>query len=250
MKSILRKLNLPKKDSHKGENGKLLVVGGGKEYHGAPFFSISAAKRFCDLVYFMPGSPAPNVLHSIRNIPEAIISSKFPDADCALYGPGLGSSKFPFSKVRERYEKVVIDGDGLRKIRKNSLEGCILTPHEKEFEDLSGAPATPGELKRFAGENSCTILKKGKVDLITDGKKTIKINKGNAGMTKGGTGDVLSGLAAALFCTNPPIVAAATAAFLTGYAGDLLFKKQKYAYCASDLAEALPSAFNEALGKG
>ncbi|MBD3389815.1 NAD(P)H-hydrate dehydratase [Candidatus Micrarchaeota archaeon] len=249
MNPLLRKLNLPKKDSHKAENGKLLVVGGGREYHGAPFFSINAAKRFCDLVYFMPGSPAPNILHSIRNIPEAIISSGFPDADCALYGPGLGSSKFPFSKVSERYEKIVIDGDGLRKIRRNSLEGCILTPHEKEFEDLSGAPATPKEVKRFAAENSCTILKKGKVDIITDGKKMVKNRKGNAGMTKGGTGDVLSGLTAALFCMNSPLVAAASAAFLTGYAGDLLFKKQKYAYCASDLAEALPLAFKKALEK-
>ncbi|MFP3950093.1 MAG: NAD(P)H-hydrate dehydratase [Candidatus Micrarchaeia archaeon] len=249
MKDILGKLSFPKRGSHKGENGKLLVVGGGKEYHGAPSFSISAAKRFCDLVYFMPGSPAPNVLRSICSIPEVIISPVFPDADCALYGPGLGNSNFAFSRIRERYNKIVIDGDGFRKIRKNSLEGCILTPHDREFEALSGAPATTREVKRFARENSCTVLKKGKTDLITDGKTMIKNKTGNAGMTKGGTGDVLSGMTAALFCKNPPLVAAASAAFVTGYAGDILFKKQKYAYCASDLAEALPLAFNTALGK-
>ena len=66
-------------------------------------------------------------------------------------------------------------------------------------------------------------------------------------MTKGGTGDVLSGLTAALFCTNTSLVAAAAAAYIAGLAGDMLYKKQSYAYCASDLAEALPEAYKKTL---
>jgi len=247
MKNILNKLRVPGRLSRKGENGKLLIVAGSSQYHGAPAFSILGARRFCDLIYFFPGDSSPGILQSILPIPEPIIVSEPVDADCVLYGPGLGASKFPISRIR-KFRKKVIDGDGFKKITKNScFAGTILTPHEGEFRKLFGVPSTPQNVKEFAAKHSCTILKKGPTDLISDGVRLVKNTKGNPGMTKGGTGDVLAGLTAALFCTNPPLIAAASAAYITGFAGDILFKKHNYAYCASDLAEALPEAYKKTI---
>lgn len=249
MKKALGKLKVPDRLSRKGENGRLLIIAGSSQYHGAPVFSILGARRFCDLTYFLPGDLSPGILQSVLSIPEPIVVSEPMDADCVLYGPGLGPSKFPFSKIR-KFKRKVIDGDGFKKLpRKTDFAGTILTPHEGEFRKLFGVPSTPSNVKEFAAEYSCTILKKGPTDLISDGSLLIKNTKGNPGMTKGGTGDVLAGLTAALFCTNPPLVAAASAAYITGLAGDLLFKKQKYAYCASDLANALPEAYRKAVFK-
>lgn len=248
MKGMLKQLRVPGKESHKGENGKLLVVAGSGEYHGAPALCVLGARRFCDLVYFIPGEDAPGALQSIHSIPEAIIPDSLPDADCVLYGPGLGNAKFPFQALR-KYGKKVIDGDGLKKIQKSWLKGTIITPHEGEFRMLFGVPGTPQSVKECAKKYSCTILKKGRVDLISDGTRLMLNKTGNAGMTKGGTGDVLSGLTAAFFCKNPPLVAAACAAYINGLAGRILYSRNSYAYCASDLADALPEAYKKAIGK-
>ena len=55
IKNIIKRLKLPSKYSHKGQNGKLLIIGGSRWYHGAPMLAILAARRFVDLVYFYPG---------------------------------------------------------------------------------------------------------------------------------------------------------------------------------------------------
>ena len=245
MRKAIKQLKVPKRLSRKGNNGTLLIVAGSRQYHGAPVFSIRGARRFCDLIYFLPGDNSPGILDSVLPIPEPIIVDELPKADCALYGPGLGKARFPFSKLRKKYSRIVIDGDGFKKVKKTELKGTILTPHEKEFRRLFGVSSTPKNVLEFAKEYSCTILKKGPTDFISDGTRVIKNTKGNPGMTKGGTGDVLAGVTAALFATNSAIVAAATAAYLTGLAGDILYKKQNYAYCASDLAEALPEAYTK-----
>lgn len=247
MRGIMSRLRAPKALSRKGENGTLLVVAGSRKYHGAPAFCIMGARRFCDLLYFLPGERSPGVLHSAWNIPEAIVVDSVQKADCALHGPGLGDAKFPFSRLRG-FRKKVIDGDGLRKVKKRELAGTLITPHEGEFRALFGAEGTPPNVRDFAKKYSCTILKKGPVDFVSDGKSLIKIPGGNPGMTKGGTGDVLSGLAAALLCVNEPLVAAASASMICKTAGDVLYKKYGTAYCASDLAETLPHSYAKLAG--
>ena len=88
------------------------------------------------------------------------------------------------------------------------------------------------------------ILLKGKEDLITDGRK-VKVNRsGNAGMTVGGTGDVLAGVCGALLCNDDAFHAACAAAFVNGYAGNICFEKFGYNYTAVDLIKALPKAFS------
>jgi len=192
MKRALSQLNVPNRLSKKGDNGKLLIIAGSKQYHGAPVFSILGARRFCDLIYFLSGDNSPGVLSSVLSIPEPIIVEKPVDADCVLYGPGLGRAKSPFSKIRN-YSKKVIDGDGFKKVKKSELKGTIITPHEGEFRRLFGVASTPNNVTEFAKKYSCTILKKGPTDLISDGERLIKNTKGNPGMTKGGTGDCIGG---------------------------------------------------------
>jgi NAD(P)H-hydrate epimerase len=94
----------------------------------------------------------------------------------------------------------------------------------------------------MAQKNGCIILKKGSVDIISDGER-IKTNKThNQGMTKGGTGDILAGLLAALACKNDSFEAAVAAARINGTAGNMLMKKYGFNYCASDLAQMLSEA--------
>ena len=248
MRISFPKLAIPKRLSKKGDNGKLLIIAGGRTYHGAPALSILGARRFCDLIYFFPGEPSPGVLQSVFSIPEVILTNNLVDTDCVLYGPGLGNAKFSFSKLRH-YSKKVIDGDGLKRVKKSDLKGAIITPHENEFREMFGTPSSPKNVVSFAKKYSCTILKKGPTDLISDGKRLIKNNTGNPGLTKGGTGDVLAGLTAALYTNNTSLIAAASAAYILGLTGDILYKKYRYAYSASDVAETLPHAYLQLLKK-
>jgi hydroxyethylthiazole kinase-like uncharacterized protein yjeF len=245
MQSILKKLAKPQKDSKKGDNGKVFIFAGSKKYHGAPALCVLGARRFCDLVYFMPGDDSPGISKSIREIPEAIIVDNLQQADAALYGPGLGNAPSIFDGIRVNYKKIVVDGDGLRHLDKSDLKGTLITPHEGEFHYLFGTEGTKQNVAKMARDYFCTILKKGPIDIISDGKTTLESKGGNAGMTKGGTGDVLSGLAAALLAKNEPLVAAYAASQISKTAGSILFKTNSYAFCASDLAETLPLAYKQ-----
>lgn len=243
MKNIINSLYKPAKYSHKGENGKLLIIGGSRDYHGAPVFSILAARRFVDLLYFYPASRDPYLINAVKGIPEAMVVYNFEkvrDMDCTLFGIGLSNARFNHKFVIKNSQKLVIDGDGLNLIRNRIPRNSILTPHELEFSRLFGLRGSKDNVKRMANKWKCIILKKDpKGDIISDGKKVKIIKGGNPGMTKGGTGDVLAGLVSALFCKNPAFESAVAASYLNRKAGDSLKKKFGLNYCASDLADEL-----------
>lgn len=92
----------------------------------------------------------------------------------------------------------------------------------------------------FAKKYNCVVLLKGIEDIISDGEKIELVSGGNAGMTKGGTGDVLAGLAAALYCNNDPFTSAVCASSINKKAGELMYKKAGFYYNASDLAGQIP----------
>ena len=106
----------------------------------------------------------------------------------------------------------------------------------------------------MAKRHKCVILRKGPVDIIADGRPgkgcgRLERNRvHNAGMTKGGTGDVLAGLVAALACKNDAFTAAAAGARIAGNAGNMLMERYGYDYCASDLAEALAESSRKLRG--
>ncbi|KKU98002.1 MAG: sugar kinase, partial [Candidatus Amesbacteria bacterium GW2011_GWB1_48_13] len=89
----------------------------------------------------------------------------------------------------------------------------------------------------MAKKYSCVIVGKGAVGYATDGQTTYEITGGNAGLTKGGTGDVLAGVIAGLAAKNEPLLAAAAGTYLVKKTAESLFERVGYAYNADDLAE-------------
>ena len=248
LKSFMKKLYVPPKGSHKGQNGKLLIIGGSKRYHGAPVFSLLAARRFVDLLYFYPGENDPHLINAVKRIPEAMVVDTLKNTaemDCVLFGIGLSDAEFDIDFVLEYARTVVADGDGLKLIKGRIPKGSILTPHEGEFRALFGVPGTKENVRKMAAQNKCVIVKKDPIaDIISDGTRLETNTTHNQGMTKGGTGDVLAGLIAAFACKSDPFTAAVAGCYLNGYAGNLLTKRFGYNYCASDLADELAPALS------
>ncbi|MCX8172972.1 MAG: NAD(P)H-hydrate dehydratase, partial [Archaeoglobaceae archaeon] len=167
--------------------------------------------------------------------------------DVAVIGMGVGENpefKEFVEEILKSCKKAVLDAEG---ITRNIPEGteCILTPHKGELKKHLNAE--PQDVQRVAREIGAVILLKGKEDIITDGYRT-KVNKtGNAGMTVGGTGDVLAGICGALFCLDDAFHASCASAFINGYAGDLCFERFGYNYTSMHLLETLPEAFRRCL---
>ncbi|MCI0504330.1 NAD(P)H-hydrate dehydratase [Candidatus Micrarchaeota archaeon] len=251
MDGFVNSLYTPPKDSRKGDNGRLLIAGGSRDYHGAPVFALLAARRFVDLLYFLPAEKDAFLVNAVKTIPEAIVVDSYKSPairgklDCVLYGIGLGDAKAALPQPKTLNTKLVIDGDGLKRVKGKIQKGAILTPHENEFKMLFGMEGSERNVLEMAKRCQCVILKKGPIDIIADGRpgpgcgrvETNRIH--NQGMTKGGTGDVLAGLVAALACRNDAFTAAVAGARINGNAGNLLKKRFGYNYCASDLAEML-----------
>ncbi|MEM4633843.1 MAG: NAD(P)H-hydrate dehydratase [Candidatus Anstonellaceae archaeon] len=246
----------PKPASHKGQNGVLLIIGGSKTYHGAPILSAIAAMRFCDLVYFHSIEENMEVAKRMKiATPNVICVGKerldfaFSHADCVLVGNGMDVGKKTAEVARRMLEsgkKCVLDAAALRVLDPQLLHPkAILTPHAREFESAFGKKASQRAAEEMSEKYRCTILLKGKEDVLAWEGKSIRIAGGNAGMTKGGTGDVLAGLLSALYshpsCPNPQR-AAYTASLLNKRAADMLYRVMKYNYSSEDLANELPFA--------
>jgi NAD(P)H-hydrate epimerase len=139
--------------------------------------------------------------------------------------------------------KFILDAGALHAVDPKLLgPKVVITPHAGEFKELFGVAATKANVAKMAKRYGCIIVLKGREDIVSNGVET-KVNQtGNTGMTKGGTGDVLAGLTAALSCSNDPYLAACAAVFLNGLAGDRLREKVSYYYNASDLIREIPKA--------
>ena len=251
---LLPNLKIRNVDNHKGEFGRVLVVGGSKNYSGAPTYtSLSCIQFGCDLVItFVPEivgdvirSYSPNLI--VRTSPGDWLTTKaFEEissladwANAIVIGPGLGtenSSEELIIKILENLElskkSVVLDADALKLIKSHLdlIKGkkIILTPHEGELKIISGIDLPPyheiekrgSQIYKLSKELGVTLLVKGPYDYISNGT-FLKINKtGCPEMSIGGTGDVLAGLCANFLTTGSDIFqAACSAAFLNGYIG-------------------------------
>ena len=104
MDAYPRKLYAPPRLSHKGQNGKLLVIGGSRRYHGAPVFSLLAARRFVDLLHFYPGENDQHLIHAVKRIPDVMVLDSLKataEMDCVLFGIGLAEARFDVDFVLE-----------------------------------------------------------------------------------------------------------------------------------------------------
>jgi NAD(P)H-hydrate epimerase len=244
----------PKKGSHKGQNGVVLIIGGSRTYHGAPILAARAAVRFCDLVYFFSTLENEAVLRKMKIstaniicVPKSKLAFALAHADCVLVGNGMdvnAKTRAMVAKVLRSRKRCVIDAAALRVLPVKMLhKGAILTPHAREFEAAFGCEANGSNAKKMAEKYGCTVLLKGERDVVAAPGKLVLVKGGNAGMTKGGTGDVLAGLCAAVFSRCPdPLRAAYTASRLNKRAGELLCRRYGYNFSSEDLADALARA--------
>jgi NAD(P)H-hydrate epimerase len=288
--------------SHKGDNGRVLVVGGGP-FFGAPTLAALAALRAgADWVTIaapksvsaLIASFSPNlIVHPLssdilveKDVP--VVSQLIKQHDVVVLGMGLGAAEETKRATRlviedEASKKVVVDADGffglhlpiqtLRKFdqqtfRKSLIKNAahasqeeklvIITPHAGEFAkmeiDGKGVTVPPEDLmeeridfvRDFSRLNNVVTLLKGPTDIIADGTR-VKLNRtGNAGMTVGGTGDVLAGITGAFFAiTSDPFKAATAAAFVNGTAGDLALEEKGYGLLATDVIESIPRVIKD-----
>jgi NAD(P)H-hydrate epimerase len=252
--------------SHKGDHGEVLVVGGGP-YTGAPALSAGAALRAgADLVRV--ACPA-GVAREIQAYSENFILVPFDgerlapehvDAlleqgerhDVVVFGPGLGDADETLAAVSAflaAYDgRAVVDADALQVVPEVETDATLVcTPHQGELETMGGSTAAAWRERRdlvadFAANLGHTLLVKGAYDVVTDGTHTRVNRTGNPGMTVGGTGDVLAGITGALLSTQEPLDAAAIAAYVNGLAGDSVVEEQGYGLVATDLLGEVPSA--------
>ena len=269
--SIVKKYIPPRNlNSRKGDNGKVLVVGGSYMYHGAPILSSLAALRTgADLVY--TAVPKVNAQASRAISPDLIViplaDSKLTRGsvnkllgqipvgiDSAAIGMGLAvenieALKLLIKSLIERDVRLSLDASALRKEILPIIKGknVVVTPHSGEFERIFGEKIPSNKktristLERLAKKNSITILLKGQDDIITDGVMTLINSKKTPAMTVGGTGDVLSGIVASMLSRNRNVLeSTASAAFLNGQAGKIIQKQFGTHMIASDLIDVLP----------
>jgi NAD(P)H-hydrate epimerase len=266
-------------ESHKGDFGRVLVIGGSETYTGAPALAALAAYAVgVDLVYVAAPEEAARIIAGYsptlitlklrgRRLTSHGVKELLPfldRVDSAVLGPGLGLHEKTVEGVERLLDEVerrdiptLIDADGLKavaKLDRRFTTPTVLTPHGGEFKILTGREVV-GELKergKIVEEEArrlrATILLKGHVDIVSDGLHTRYNRTGNPGMTTGGTGDVLSGVVAAYMALDAaPFEAAVAGAFINGYAGDLAYGEKGYHLSPLDIIERIPRVIENAL---
>lgn len=269
--------------ANKGSCGRVSIIAGSKGMTGAAALSaLGALRSGAGLVTALtPSSEQPILavkLTEAMTVPlpheNGVISAAAADtvlesiqnADAVVFGPGLGKGRgiLPLLEriVTEFTKTLIIDADGINALSANidilNRKKCsvILTPHPGEMSRLSGLSILEIQSVRiktaedFADRFDVTVALKGEGTVVAArGGKTAVNPSGNCGMATGGTGDVLSGVVAALAaqgCT--PYDSAVLGVYLHGLAGDIAAaEKGVHGLIASDLCGALPAAFLETL---
>jgi hydroxyethylthiazole kinase-like uncharacterized protein yjeF len=268
--ALLERLYRPPHDSHKGENGKLLVIGGSKLFHASIFWSAEVASKIVDLVHFTSPAMENNDLVRIRAkekmwsgivVPFEEVETYIEEDDVILIGPGMPRVEGLMEGERPTKEivdgllskfpdkKWVVDGGALQEVEPMLLNGkMIVTPHAGEWDRLKAKSSMTNDqlsnndqLIQFSKQHQdLTILYKGKVDVVCRGEEVVEISGGNAGLTKGGTGDVLAGVVAALYCTNEEFLSAQAGSFVVKTAGEKLAERVGVYYSAGDVVGEVP----------
>lgn len=263
--------------AHKGDFGKVMILAGSEGYTGAPVLAARAAVRTgAGLVFLgVPREIYPIVAVKCDEampfpLPEEYnqLLEKARSCDVALIGPGLGRGprveELVLSLLADLKIPVILDADGI-----NALSGhidildkrsapTVLTPHDGEFQRLTGCTMPIRDrlaaARDFAGAHGCILVLKGHATVTAAPNGQAWINAtGNPGMAKGGSGDVLAGMIAALWGQkhlNSPHTQRAELAALAvcyhGMAGDRCAERLgEYAMTSGDILETLPMVLLE-----
>lgn len=254
--------------SHKGDFGKILVIGGSLEYTGSPaLVALSALRAGADVVKIIAPRRAADICASFS--PELItipvqkeyldidalhIIKKYSDwANVIEIGNGIRTenvqAQLVNSMVKDMKKKFVIDADALKVLNKDLLaHDMLITPNTNEFNILFETTASKDLEERMklvkekARIHDTNILLKGHVDIISDGE-SVFINKANSVyMTKGGTGDTLAGICAGLIGQgNSLVTSAAAASFINGYTGRTIARNKREALSPMDIIDNIYS---------
>lgn len=278
LQPYFKQLHIPQPDSHKGQNGKLLIIGGSDLFHAASKWSLDVASCLVDMVFY---SSVPSNNELIQKAKENFwngivvsrdqIESYIEEADCILIGPGMERQEevqfthhtpaelAALTLTQEDWDtntekivnyllakyptkKWVVDAGALQMVQPQLLTShVIITPHPGELERVLsklGSSSQQGVSQLL--QTGVTVLLKGQTDHVYSAGQDIEIEGGNAGMTKGGTGDVLAGLVAGLYATNEAVPAAVVASAVNKKAGDALYETVGPFFNASDLAKKVP----------
>ncbi|MDD3066597.1 MAG: NAD(P)H-hydrate dehydratase [Candidatus Gracilibacteria bacterium] len=254
------------KNSHKGKNGEVVIVGGSRNYVGAASFAAGGAiAAGCDLVYLF--TPEVNFAVARKFSPNVLVRSFAGDKEkltkpavkaivefakkrnaTLVVGCGLDFEEAAlFELLRINKQPIVLDAAALVKNLplpfKNSH--TILTPHAREFARIAGKLSP----EKFAMEAKATLLIKKPVDIIVSKRGEIRYNRsGNPILTVGGSGDTLAGLVGGLVARGMDEVnACGIGSFLLGKAGEILAEKME-SVTPQLLAKEIPKLIRKLVG--
>ena len=278
----------PKRDiiSNKGTFGQSVIIGGSKNYIGAPEFSNMASNKV--LISLGKASMRSGCGTSVLAIPDTLsadlygltqfsslfsltskdgqivyreqeIDSLMLRATAFAIGMGMGNGDAE-NIVKHILEKgsqnIVIDADGLYATKgiKNFMGRCILTPHIKEMERISGVDIEiikkdpDGVCKNYAKKvNAIVVLKGSPISYISDGDNVYKNVTGNVRLAKGGSGDVLSGIICGLLAWGMNILDAAKAGcYILGRAAEIS-DINEYSSLPTDIIDLIPKVLDEVM---
>ncbi len=268
------RISLPRRprNAHKGVFGRLFLLAGSQGYTGAPTLAAQAALRTgAGLVFLgVPRDIYPIVAVKCQEampfpLPESYeaIRARAEGCDAVLLGPGLGRAAATEELVRSLLQDltgpVVLDADGISAVAGHldildARRGpTILTPHDGEFQRLSGCTLPirdrVGAARDFAWRHHCILVLKGHGTVVASPEgRTILCAAGNPGMATGGSGDVLAGILVSLLgqghLRGPEedlTELTAAGVWIHALAGDLCARELgEYGMLPSDMIEALP----------
>ncbi len=255
--------------THKGQNGIVTVVGGSRTMHGAPTFSALAAEASgVDLIHPCIPECHESVIRSfsLNFIAHTFRGDDLSKADvsgieeilaissAAVIGPGLATyettQKAAQTLISEATVPMVIDGTALQPWTFDAIKGktAIFTPHIGELSRMQGQvleKKSHAELKdlacTIAAARGVTIVLKGAVDIIASAKSCTEVKGGNAGLTKGGTGDALAGLIAGLIAQGiDPADACIMASTIIKRAATVLYPEKGYGFTTLEVIREIP----------
>lgn len=267
-----------KRDSHKGDFGRVLVMGGSVGMCGASYLSALAAYK-CGAGIVEIFAPFENreILQTL--LPEAIVTSYIKDsfetkdllnsidrASVIVIGPGLGVSDNTLRMVKEVFKNsnapLIVDADALNVIARENMEyptdvPIIVTPHQGELARLTGKNIKSllrdpiGATMEYAREKDVICVSKNARTVITDGVNVFVNMTGGPSIAKGGSGDVLCGVIAGMLTAGlSPIGAASIGAYVHGRAGDTAGESLGgFSVLARDIIDAIPGVLRNVKGK-
>ena len=286
LSSLQFRLPFRTEEGNKGSFGRCVIVGGSANYVGAPRFAAESAEE--TLALLGEAAMRSGAGTTVLAVPDFLAEALYPVLRYSALFPlpsADGNILFDEKKAAELAKKatsfaigmgmadgdaesyvrfllnntdcrMVLDADGLKCAdRIADFKGrAVLTPHTGEFAAMTGIPAdevkgNAAELcRRYAAEHSCVLLLKGHESYISDGREVWCNRTGNSRLSKGGSGDVLSGIIGGLLAWDVPLLLAArTGAYVLGRSAEFS-RTNALSHLPDDIMSTLPLAFDELQG--